>query len=82
MTNETKILPNVGIPGLRALADADLAPKTQSRLDELLSRNSEGDLSERELSELDAIINQIDELNLLKARAAYTLQQQDKAKEQ
>lgn len=78
MSNETKILPNVGAAGLRALADVMLAPKTQSRLDELLARNSEGRLSEDESLEMDSIIEQIDELNLLKARAEYTLRQQDK----
>lgn len=47
-------------------------------LDELLDRNSNGKLSEDESSEIDSIIEQIDELNLLKARAKYTLRQQDK----
>lgn len=77
MPNETNLLPNVSIAGLKALADAVLAPKMHAKLDDLLARNADGTLSAEELGELDAIIEQIDELNLLKARAEYTLRQQD-----
>jgi len=77
MPNETNILPNVSPAGLRALADATLAPKAQAKLDDLLARNADGKLSGDELCELDSIIEQIDELNLLKARADYTLRHQD-----
>ena len=73
MSKETNILPNVSAAGLKALANAMLAPKMQSQLDDLLARNSEGNLSERESKELDSLIEQIDELNLLKARADFTL---------
>lgn len=76
MTNETKILPSVSVAGLQALANSMLAPSAQSRLDELLKRNSEGKLPDGELTELDAILQQVDELNLLKARAEYTLRKQ------
>jgi len=76
VSSEAKLLPNVSTAGLKALAGAMLAPKGQSRLDELLQRNSEGQLSEDETNELDAILNQIDELNLIKARAEYTLRHQ------
>ncbi len=76
MSHETEILQNVGVLGLRALAAAVLAPKTQSRLDELLSRNSEADLSELEVSELHAIKIQIEELNHLTERAKDTLRHQ------
>jgi len=82
MTNETSILPNVSTPGLRALANAKLAPKDQAKLSSLLARNSERLLSEVETSELDSLIEQINELNLLKARAEYTLRQQKNAGEQ
>ena len=77
MPNETNILPNVSVSGLRALADAVLAPNAQSQLDDLLARNSEGKLTEEESKQLDALIGQIDELNLLKARADFTLRQQE-----
>lgn len=77
MPNKTNILPNVSVAGLKALADAMLVPKTHAKLDDLLARNAEGELSESELHELDSIIEQIDELNLLKARADYTLRHHD-----
>ena len=78
MPDETNILPNVSVAGLKALSDAVLAPKMHAKLDDLLARNAEGQLSAEELEELDAIVEQIDELNLLKARAEYTLRQQDR----
>ena len=76
MTNETSILPNVSTSGLQALANAMLAPKDQSKIDDLLARNSDGKLDATESAELDSLIEQIDELNLLKARAEFTLRQQ------
>jgi len=79
MSNETKILPNVSNSGLEALAIAMLAPGSQSRLNELLNRNSEGKLTDEELVELDRLLKQIDELNLLKARAEYTLRHQSES---
>ncbi|TWU39383.1 hypothetical protein [Novipirellula artificiosorum] len=77
MSNEAKLLPNVSVSGLKALASGMLAPQSQSLLDDLLTRNSDGKLSEQETKELDCLIEQIDELNLLKARAAFTLSHQD-----
>lgn len=62
---------------LRAPASASLAPRMHSKLDELLARNAEERLSESEQQQLDSIIQQIDELNLLKARAEYTLRHQE-----
>jgi hypothetical protein len=59
--------------GLMALADMALAPKSQSRLDELLAKNVEGKLSAEETKELDLLLTQVDELNLVKARAAVAL---------
>ena len=79
-TSETKILPEVSVAGLQALANARLAPTEQTRLDELLELNSAGKLADKELQELDAILKQVDELNLLKARAEYTLRQQTETK--
>ena len=76
MSNETKILPNVSPSGLEALASAMLVPGEQSRLNELLSRNAEGNITDEELSELDRLVKQVDELNLLKARAEFTLRHQ------
>jgi len=59
--------------GLTALAGMGLAPKSQSRLDELLAKNIENKLSAEESQELDQLLMQVDELNILKARAAATL---------
>ena len=61
--------------GLIALADMALAPKSQSRLDELLAKNVEGKLSAEDTKELDLLLTQVDELNLVKARAAAVLHQ-------
>ncbi|MDZ4848987.1 MAG: hypothetical protein SGI77_06815 [Pirellulaceae bacterium] len=81
MSNDTNILPNVSNSGLKALATASLSPQDQSQLRDLLARNSEGKLSDQESKQLNLLIEQIDELNLLKARAAFTLRQQKNAGE-
>jgi hypothetical protein len=65
----------VSTEGLTALADMALAPKNQSKLDDLLARNNEGEISVEELLELDLLLKKIDELNLVKARAAVALHQ-------
>ncbi len=76
MSNETSILSNVSTTGLKALAEGMLAPKDQSQLDGLLARNAEGKLTEQESKQLDLLIERIDALNLLKARADFTLRHQ------
>jgi hypothetical protein len=58
---------------LQALAHSTLAPVAQSRLNELLDRNAENKLDDKELVELDQLLTQIDHLTLLKTRARYTL---------
>jgi len=62
---------------LEALADIKLAPSAQARLDELLSRNTDTQLSQEENAELDHLLEQVDQLNILKTRARYTLKQQN-----
>lgn len=57
---------------LHALAESDLAPAAQTQLDDLLSRNAEGQLSAEETTELDQLLEQVDQLNILKTRARYT----------
>lgn len=44
-----------------------------SKLDDLLARNAEGGLAAEESQELDLLLKKIDELNLVKARAAVAL---------
>jgi len=52
-----------------------LAPKNQSKLDDLLARNAEGEVAAEESRELDLLLKKIDELNLVKAQAAVALHQ-------
>ena len=73
MPNEISLM--VSTEGLTALADMALAPKNQSKLDDLLARNAEGGLAAEESQELDLLLKKIDELNLVKARAAVVLLQ-------
>jgi hypothetical protein len=54
---------------LEALANSTLIPKTQSQLQELLSKNTEAHLSTEETDILDRLLAQIDYLNILKTRA-------------
>jgi hypothetical protein len=58
---------------LNALADSILAPTSQARLDELLNRNAESQLSNDVSTELNRLLAQVDQLTLLKTRAKYTL---------
>jgi uncharacterized protein YnzC (UPF0291/DUF896 family) len=74
-STEGDLLIGLSEPELRALADGMLSSRYQERLNELLRRNREGELSAEEEQELDRLLEQVDYMNLLKARAAYTLQQ-------
>ena len=81
MTNDPEILLNIGVDELEALADGMLAPSAQSRLNELLARNADGQLDAAEQSEIDRLLERIDQLTVLKTRARYTLQQRAGATE-
>ena len=61
---------------LQALAESVLAPTAQARLDDLLTRHAEAQLSAEETAELDRLLEQVDQLTILKTRARYTLDQQ------
>ena len=61
---------------LQALAQSSLAPSEQSRLDDLLARNADAQLSETEQAELDRLLQHVDQLTILKTRARYTLAHQ------
>jgi len=65
---------------LEALAYSELSPQRQERMDELLRKNNESTLSEDEQKELAQLIDQIDQLNILKARALLTLRRQSHGK--
>jgi hypothetical protein len=70
---DAEILPGLSQAELKALAESKLAPVAQAQLTELLDRNTEGQLNEEELAELDRLLAQSDHLTLLKTRARYTL---------
>ncbi len=59
---------------LRALSSSRLAVGSQDRLADLLDLNRQGRLNVDEARELDELIEYIDQMNILKARAALTLQ--------
>ena len=70
---DQELLNNLSIDELEALANSVLVPTTQNQLDDLLSKNSEAKLSPDETIILDRLLAQIDNLNLVKTRARYTL---------
>ena len=76
---DTDLLSNLSQAELQALAGSMLAPKEQERLDDLLARNTEGQLSGKEQVELDDLLAQIDQLNIIKTRARYTLHYHEKS---
>jgi hypothetical protein len=71
--NDDKILVSLSQGELEALAEIKLGISEQTQLDELLEKNADGLLDESEMVRLDNLIEKIDQLNLLKARARYTL---------
>jgi hypothetical protein len=66
-------LTGVSIDELHALAAGILAPAAQSRLDEFLASAKQNHLSANDEAELDDLLHKVDQLNLLKARARYTI---------
>ena len=73
LTSDPEYLSSLSIDELQALANIHLAITSQSRLDELLMKNAESQLSTDEIVELDYLIAQVDQLTVLKTRARYTL---------
>ncbi len=68
------LLTNISPAELQALANIALAPAPQAQLSDLLAQNADGTISPEETEILDRLLEQVDQLNLLKARAQYTLQ--------
>jgi hypothetical protein len=60
---------------LQALSECRLTVTEQTRLSELLDRNSDGTLSSEESIELERLVEYTDQLTLLKTRARHTLRQ-------
>ncbi len=74
--SDTEILLSLSQAELNALAESMLAPAAQNRLNNLLARNAQVQLSIEETNELDRLLEQIDQLTTLKTRALYTLHHQ------
>ncbi|MCC5602690.1 hypothetical protein [Nostoc favosum] len=70
---DSELLIGLNLDELQALAESYLSPKAQIQLQELLVKNSENDLSHDETETLDRLLAQVDQLNILKTRARYTL---------
>lgn len=75
MNRDDELLTGLSEEELEALADSVLAPSAQARLDDLLDRNSQGQLSPAEHAELDHLLARVDHLTVLRTRAKYTLGQ-------
>ena len=69
------LLTYLNLNELQALAGSRLALSTRERLEILLARNNANEHTDTEAVELDQLLAQIGQLNLLKTRVRYTLQQ-------
>jgi hypothetical protein len=69
----TELLVGLSEGELQALAHSALAPAEQERLNDLLARNADGQLSEADQTALDHLLHYVDQLTVLKTRARYTL---------
>jgi hypothetical protein len=70
---DAEILNGLSEYELQALAESVLSLKAQAQLDDLLQRNQENQLTADETATLDCLLAQLDQLNILKTRARYTL---------
>jgi hypothetical protein len=73
--DDPRCLFGLSLKELRALSDSKLTVAAQERMSDLLDRNSDGLLSEAEKAELTELVEQAEQLSLLKTRAQYTLHQ-------
>lgn len=70
---DSELLTNLSVDELQALVEIKLSTNTQTELDDLLKRNTENQLSTDESVTLNDLLTKIDQLNILKTRARYTL---------
>ncbi|MDF5726038.1 MAG: hypothetical protein PUP91_37455 [Rhizonema sp. PD37] len=70
---DVEILTGLNLNELQALAETALALRDQAQLDDLLARMQENQLSPDETATLDCLLARVDQLNILKTRAKYTL---------
>jgi len=75
MSHNPELLTGVSMEELEALAAGVLVPAAQARLDQLMLGAKQGRLSAEEAADLNDLLNKVDQLNLLKARAQYTIHQ-------
>ena|SRR5438309_5061703 len=75
-SSDAELLVGLSEAELQALAHSALAPAEQERLDDLLTRNADGQLSEADQTALDHLLHYVDQLTILKTRARYTLAHQ------
>jgi len=75
MNSDTELLTGVSIDELEALAAGVLVPASQIRLNELTAEAKERPLSVADAAALDDLLHKVDQLNLLKARARFTIDQ-------
>jgi hypothetical protein len=73
--DDQELLTNLSLEELQALANSQLASTEQVELKQLLTQNAEGQLSRDQTAILDQLLRQVDNLNILKTRARYTLKQ-------
>jgi hypothetical protein len=79
MSSDSECLVGMSLEELEALADSQLAPTAQARLDDLLARQKEMLLAPGDQCELDGLLKRVDQLTILKTRARYTLYQEKAA---
>lgn len=70
---DPELLIGLSVDELQSLAESSLFPTTQIQLKELLNKNSDNHLSNEQSEILDKLLAQVDQLNILKTRARYTL---------
>ena len=70
---DPEFLIDLSLEELQALAEGLLAPTVQAQLEELLLQSAGQKLSDDEEAKLDRMLLQVDQLNILKTRARYTL---------
>ncbi len=73
---DAELLVGLSQAELQALAESMLAPAAQTRLTELLADNQARALLPTEIIELDHLLEQVDQLTILKTRARHTINQQ------
>ena len=71
--DDPEILTGMAEVELTALAESKLAPEAQQQLKRLSEKSGGQTLSKNESEDLARLLEQIDYLNILKARARYTL---------